>query len=1192
MYLKKIEIAGFKSFADRTVIEFDQGLTAVVGPNGSGKSNITEAIRWVLGEQSAKNLRGGKMPDIIFSGTDIRNPLNVAEVTVVLDNQEHFLPLDFSEISVTRRLYRSGESEFYLNKQSCRLKDIVDLFMDSGLGKESFSIISQGKVEAIFNSKPGDRRGIFEEAAGVLKYKQRKKKAEHKLFETEDNLDRVQDIVHELEGQLLPLKEQSATAEHFLTLKEQFTQLDIAITVQEIQNLQQNQKQEEQAIAGYNQKLNKLNVEMDSLEKTLVDLRQSRTLLDAQMDQEQATLLQLTEQYEQAEGQKNVLSERSKNTLKSADDYQEQLESTREKLELSERESADLEKKVAEKTAQLAQFKGECANLEKEVLRYSKSTKEQLEEMRSEYVEIMQAQATTGNELKYLEKQYQQETSKSQKNLDGYEALRSQKEELTTRVAELEQRLKEKTTELEQLRGDYQHYQSTIAKSKQLIELKEKQMYDAMRILQQGKARQKSLQDLQENYAGFYQGVKAVLKSKHRLSGIVGAVAELIKVPKEIALAVETALGGSAQHVVVEDEKSARQAITFLKQQRLGRATFLPITTIKPRRMPRETYASLEKTSGFLGLASEKVTYNKTVQGVIQNLLGHTILAENLEAANLIAKQVRYQYRVVSLDGDIMNPGGSMTGGANKRGNQGNLFSQASELESLSEQVEKMEVDLTAREKQVATLKSQLLQDETRLEELRLSGENARMEVSELTGLFERTKMDLTQCIREVQAVEFGSKELAFFLKEYEIQKKELEKKQKELQEKREFLDQRMNQTDEEASQNATLKEQAQEKVTNCQAKVAVAKEQLLHLESLQKKQEIDISEWQAQVKKIDQQLQLLTSNSSAHSETHESLQKKMQTLYEQKADIQTILQTHKQEREQLHQEIAEQDQQLVEKNKAQQLLLEEKAQAQVLKDRAEVGLDTLLIHLQEEYQFTYEAAKNSVEMQAETLVITKENRKRLKQEMDELGPINLAAIEQFEEVSKRYLFLTTQRDDLLEAKDSLFSTMTEMDEIVKEKFSQVFDAISLEFQKVFPSMFGGGHAELRLTDPYDLLNTGVEIVAQPPGKKLQSLSLLSGGERALTAIALLFSIIQVRPVPFCILDEVEAALDEANVNRFGKYLSRFEDDTQFIVITHRRGTMEAADVLYGVTMQESGVSTIVSVRLEDVDKMEEKKES
>lgn len=1192
MYLKKIEIAGFKSFADRTVIEFDQGLTAVVGPNGSGKSNITEAIRWVLGEQSAKNLRGGKMPDIIFSGTDIRNPLNVAEVTVVLDNQEHFLPLDFSEISVTRRLYRSGESEFYLNKQSCRLKDIVDLFMDSGLGKESFSIISQGKVEAIFNSKPEDRRGIFEEAAGVLKYKQRKKKAEHKLFETEDNLDRVQDIVHELEGQLVPLKEQSATAEHFLALKEQFTQLDIAITVQEIQNLQQNQKQEEQAISGYNQKLNHLNTEMASLEKTLVNLRQSRTLLDTQMDQEQATLLQLTEQYEQAEGQKNVLSERSKNTLKSADDYQEQLESTREKLELSEREYADLEKKVGEKTTQLAQLKAECANLEKEVMHYSKSTKEQLEEMRSEYVEIMQAQATTGNELKYLEKQYQQETSKSQKNLDGYEALRSQKEELTIKVAELEQRLKEKTVELEQQRSDYQHYQSTIAKSKQLIELKEKQMYDAMRILQQGKARQKSLQDLQENYAGFYQGVKAVLKAKHRLNGIVGAVAELIKVPKEIALAVETALGGSAQHVVVEDEKSARQAITFLKQQRLGRATFLPITTIKPRRMPRETYASLEKTRGFLGLASEKVTYNKTVQSVIQNLLGHTILAENLEAANLIAKQVRYQYRVVSLDGDIMNPGGSMTGGANKRGNQGNLFSQASELESLSEQVEKMAVDLTAREKQVATLKSQLLQDETHLEELRLSGENARMEVSESTSLFERTKMDLTHCIREVKAVEFGSKELAFFLKEYETQKKELEKKQKELQEKREFLDQRMNQTDEEASQNATLKEQAQEKATNCQAKVAVAKEQLLHLESLQKKQEIDISEWQAQLKKIGQQLQLLTNNSSAHSETQESLQKKMQTLYEQKADIQTILETHKHEREQLHQEIAEKDQQLVEKNKAQQLLLEEKAHAQVLKDRAEVGLDTLLIHLQEEYQFTYEAAKNSVEMQAETVVITKENRKRLKQEMDELGPINLAAIEQFEEVSERYLFLTTQRDDLLEAKDSLFSTMNEMDEIVKEKFSQVFDAISLEFQKVFPSMFGGGHAELRLTDPYDLLNTGVEIVAQPPGKKLQSLSLLSGGERALTAIALLFSIIQVRPVPFCILDEVEAALDEANVNRFGKYLSHFEEDTQFIVITHRRGTMEAADVLYGVTMQESGVSTIVSVRLEDVDKMEEKKES
>ncbi len=1182
MYLKKIEISGFKSFADRTTITFDQGLTAVVGPNGSGKSNITEAIRWVLGEQSAKNLRGGKMPDVIFAGTAIRKPLNIAEVTVVLDNEERFLPLDFSEVSVTRRLNRSGDSDFFINKQNCRLKDIIDLFMDSGLGKESFSIISQGKVEAIFNSKPEDRRGIFEEAAGVLKYKQRKKKAEQKLFETEDNLNRVQDIIYELESQLAPLKEQSETAQEYLLVRERLVEVDVGVTVQEIEKLREQWETKHYETQTAETQIKELQAEIQLLGHTLETVRGERAQLDGQLDGEQQQLLAITEAYEQAEGQKNVLEERSKNTEKTSLEYQTNLTSIQTKLAKSQQEFSLLEQQLADKKQEKKSLEKQIRLHEESVIRYSKSAKERLEELRAEYVEIMQAQANTGNDLKHLEREYQQESNRNQHAVAQYEELLQNQAKLQKNSEATAAQLTVKMQELTEYREKYKKEKEQALRLKQQLTLKEKQMYDAMGILQQAKARQKSLKELQENYAGFYQGVKSILKAKGQLPGIVGAVAELTHVPKELSLAIETALGGAAQHVIVQDEQAGRTAITYLKNQRLGRATFLPLTTIKPRSISETVRKKLGAVSGFMGVACEKVTYPEEIRNVLENILGATLLAKNLTAANEIAKQVHYQYRVVSLDGDIMNPGGSMTGGANKKGNQGNLFTQANELAELTNSVSEMQTELQKREKQVQDLKVKAETSEQLVDSLRQKGENARIEEQELKNNQDILQSESRQLTRELQSFEHESQELNLFLKEYETKKTLFEATLLELQANRIRLDEAMNQTDEEENKNSEKRAQAQDRLNASQAQRAVIDEQVLHIEQLTEEQQKQLIELTYQVERVNQQIQLLSDDHSSHTETQESIAAKMNELQKKKIAVQNSLTEKKAQREKLHEKIAQADNQLTAKNQQQQELLKVKAQLEVLKDRAERGLDQALEHLREEYNLTYEAGKEQYTLDLE-MAEAKQQTKQLKQQIEQLGSVNVAAIEQYQEVEERYQFLTAQRDDLVEAKESLFDTMNEMDAIVKEKFGEVFDAISLKFQKVFPNMFGGGHAELKLTDPYDLLNTGIEIVAQPPGKKLQSLSLLSGGERALTAIALLFAIIQVRPVPFCILDEVEAALDEANVNRFGQYLSKFEDQIQFIVITHRKGTMEAADVLYGITMQESGVSKVVSVRLEEI---------
>lgn len=1182
MHLKRIEIAGFKSFADRTKIEFEKGVTAVIGPNGSGKSNITEAIRWVLGEQSAKSLRGGKMPDIIFAGSDSRKQLNLAEVTVVLDNTDHYLPLAFSEISVTRRYRRTGESDFFINKKACRLKDIQDLFMDSGLGKESFSIISQGKVEAIFASKPEDRRGIFEETAGVLKYKQRKRKAEQKLFETEDNLSRVQDIIYELEDQLTPLAAQSEAAKGFLKLKEELTATDISLTVAKVNETREKWAASKTDFESLSKTIEEKSRFIQRTENQLGRLREQRGVLDEQLETGQQQLLHLSEALKQAEGRIELLSERSKNTQKTSAEYRENLVDQQNKRTELEKNLKAVQEQQVEKEAEKVALNERIQQLTLEAEKYKKSPKELLEDLRGTYVELMQESANVSNELKYLERQYTQETAKNQQSVTRFEALQTQLDALLTQKADAE--IKAQTLKAQLTTEQTQYRQSVEAKNKTQQQLQKEQqlMYDLMSQVQQARARQKSLQEIQENYSGFYQGVRSVLQHKNQLNGIVGAVAELLEVPAEYTLAIETALGASAQHIIVENEKDARQGITFLKQQRSGRGTFLPLTTIKPRSVAAHQYQAIKEIEGFVGVASELVQFPETVAPIMQNLLGAIVIAKDLNSANQLARQLRYQVRVVSLDGDVMNAGGSMTGGATKQGNRGNLFNQSHELAEWTKRYEEINQALQTKEKLVRELQAQNTEQNETIENLRTQGEQTRLAYQEAKSSEERISSEHVRLQKEQSLFSYEAKELKSFLTDYQVQKEALEFQQVELKTQQDQINQEIRQLNEESDQLEAKRVEIAAALSRLQADAAVLEERLMYLARQVITFNDQIEESSVQITSLENQLLALSSDSSDHEETEESLNQRVAELATAREHLQDQLVIWKEQRQALQQEVDQSDLALTEANREQKQLLSQQSQADVQKNRYELKLDTALAYLQEEYNVTFEGA----EAQADPAIDLAEAERevsRLKQAIEKLGPVNLNAIEQYQQVEERYDFLTAQRDDLVSAKEQLFETMDEMDDEVKTRFHTTFKAIREQFNVVFPNMFGGGRAELVLTNPEDLLNTGIEIEAQPPGKKLQNLSLLSGGERALTAIALLFSIIQVRPVPFCVLDEVEAALDEANVTRFGRYLSSFQNGTQFIVVTHRKGTMEAADVLYGVTMQESGVSKIISVRLEEV---------
>ena len=1178
MYLKEIEIQGFKSFADKTKVVFDQGVTAVVGPNGSGKSNITESLRWALGESSVKSLRGGKMPDVIFAGTESRKPLNYASVIVTLDNQDGFIKDADQEIKVERHIYRTGDSEYKIDGKKVRLRDIHDLFLDTGLGRDSFSIISQGKVEEIFNSKPEERRAIFEEAAGVLKYKTRRKETESKLQQTQDNLDRLEDIIYELDNQIKPLEKQAATARKFMDLDGQRKAIYLDVLVAQIQAnkaeldvTEEELNQVQELLTSYYQKRQDLEEENQTLKKKRHDLQ-------AEMAKDQLSLMDLTSLISDLERKLALSKLETEQVALNQQEAQARLASLDEKRNVLIQEKEEKETNLSQLEENLAVNTKEVNRLEAELLAFSDDPDQMIEQLRERFVAFLQEEADVSNQLTRIENDLENSRQQTQKQEEQLAFLKEQLTSAKSKAADQELALKSAKEEVQNLLADYQTSAKEEEAQKQAYQSQQNQLFDRLDSLKNKKAKAQSLENILKNHSNFYAGVKSVLQEKNRLGGIIGAVSEHLTFDVRYQTALEIALGASSQHIIVEDEQAATKAIDFLKRNRAGRATFLPLTTIKARSISGQNQDVIASSPGFLGMADELVTFDAKHEAIFKNLLATTAIFDTVEHARDAARKVRYQVRMVTLDGTELRTGGSYAGGANRQNNS--IFIKP-ELEQLQKEIAQEEKLLRQEEENLKSVQESLNELSQTLETIKSQGEQARIQEQGLYLAYQQT----CQQVEELETLlKLQEQELT------NLRGGDWQAEKEKCQERLAVIATEKHKLESEIEEIKSNKNAIQERYQNLQEKLS--QERLLKTEMLGRKR-YEVSD----IERINKELENLNIE---QEEIERLLQEKVDNLEKvdtellakqeaetksQKEEIQQGLIRKQFELDDIEGQLDDIASHLEQARQQNEEWIRKQTRAEATKEKITDRLRYLQGQLTEEYQISYTEALEQAN-QLEDLAVAEQKVKDLEKSIRSLGPVNLDAIEQFDEVHERLEFLNSQRDDILSAKNLLLETITEMNDEVKERFKSTFEAIRESFKVTFKQMFGGGQADLILTEG-DLLTAGVEISVQPPGKKIQSLNLMSGGEKALSALALLFSIIRVKTIPFVILDEVEAALDEANVKRFGDYLNRFDKDSQFIVVTHRKGTMAAADSIYGVTMQESGVSKIVSVKLKDLENMD-----
>ena len=1177
MYLKSIEMQGFKSFADKTKVVFDRGVTAVVGPNGSGKSNITEGLRWALGESSAKSLRGGKMPDVIFAGTENRNPLNFASVVVTLDNSSGFIVNKNKEIKVERHIYRSGDSEYLIDGQKVRLRDIHDLFMDTGLGRDSFSIISQGRVEAIFNSKPEERRAIFEEAAGVLKYKTRKKETENKLAQAQGNLDRLDDIIYELDNQVKPLEKQAQTAKKFLELDGQRKELYLDVLVAQLSLGKEKLSEKEAELESVKTELTSYYKQRSELEQENQSLKEKRHRLSVQLDREQAVLLDVTKLISDLERKIEVHKLESSQNESSRQEAQARLENL-----LTRREQ--LEEQIEQKQGVLEQLENSLSSLKEdiaavniEISYFSEDPDQVLDRLREQYVALMQEEAEASNRLTKIQQDIANQISLSESKSEDLARLQTEKQTAQEELDKSRKSLEEADHELRQLLERYQTKKSELDQVQATYQSEQGRLFDLLDQLKGKQARQSSLEAILKNHSNFYAGVKAVLQEAPSLGGIIGAVSEQLTFDTRYQTALEIALGGASQNVIVEDEATAKRAIAFLKEKRQGRATFLPLTTIKPRQLSGQQISLLESSDGFLGLASDLVTYQPNLDVIFQNLLGTIAIFDTIDHANKAARATKFQVRMVTMDGAEIRPGGAFAGGSNR--NNSTTFIKP-ELDALLGEIAELSSQLQEQESLVAAKKTSLDQTREALETIKADGEEARLNQQSARIHQEQAENRLAQL--SVQYDLQMSQVSPTILTELDEEATKEAANVQALNEKKIALEQQINQVrdNRDSIQESLQKLQTQKgQLTLVQAEAT----------SQLRFEQIDMRRLQEEKATTEKDIAILEDliNQKVvalEDTTIELLEEQLQAASDKQSQTNQILIRLKFELEDIDGQFEDLEERLQQARTKNDDLIRKQAKLEADCEQAGDTLRTLLGNLTEHFKLSFEAAQSQAKA-VENLASAEQNLKNLERAIRALGPVNLDAIEQYDEVNNRLTFLNEQRTDILSARDLLLDTIHEMDDEVKERFKVTFEAIRESFKQTFKQMFGGGSADLILTEN-DILTAGVEISVQPPGKKIQSLNLMSGGEKALSALALLFSIIRVKTIPFVILDEVEAALDEANVKRFGDYLNRFDKESQFIVVTHRKGTMAAADAIYGVTMQESGVSKIVSVKLKDMEKL------
>ena len=1131
------------------------------------------------------------MEDIIFAGTSTRKPLNFAEVTLVLDNSCGSLPIDYEEVSITRRVYRTGDSEYLINKQKVRLKDVVDLIMDTGIGHDSLSIISQDKVKAIVEARVEDRRVIIEEAAGVLKYKMRKKEATRKLESTSDNLSRVQDIIFELEDQVEPLRKQSEQAEKYMVLKQECSDSEISVLAYDIKTLNDQMERSKKERKDVEFEHVSINAKIANDERRRDTLKQNQQAQERQLEQLQADLVETSEWIQKLQGQRDVLKERHKNASSNKEELAEQQAQLESRLETSQVELKTAEEAMTKTKTLLETKQSQLQKVSEEYQHLEENLKIQLDTTRDAYFEDVNRLASVKNQyiainqqIKRTETTLERINEDEEKALLDRDALVQEQETFKAQYGKFETSLKEKRDLYQQL---YKEHQQRLKQA----EMETNRHRHLTHQLDKMNNRLQWLEDAQKDFSGFNEGVKKILKAREQgqVSGIEGAVAELVTVPKELELAMDVVLGPVMQQIVTTNDDSAKKAIDFLKKHHAGRATFLPLNVIKSRLLPMDVQNRIQGNQDVVGVASQLVGYDQRYRQIVENILGNIIVTKDLNVAKNLAKQLNYRYRIVTLEGDVINAGGAMTGGAAKR--QGSsLLREKNEIEDCQRQIQQLTDELeqskVLQEEWAQTVK----QSEKELQKVQLAGERLKEKMSEVN------QQKLAFEYREKSQNE-REQLLRIERREHEAELKQLVEKNNQLAEDRLVLEQRIEEAkatietlEEQLEQQEELKSQLLQQMT--ELKVDVAKlETALHnecatFERLKGETEQVRTRLKELLDKIAESEQALLGNDDEVVQLEANLaekKEKREGIIEQIQDQRVTLTKVSQELETLEREVRE-------SHKVQQKMAESLNQLDVSIGKVDVEMDIMIKKLEEEYQMTFDHANENYPLKGSIEEI-KSRIRSIKGQIAALGEINVGAIQEYQRVKERYDFLTTQRDDLIEAKATLEETINEMDQEMTVKFKETFDLVREQYMEIFKKLFGGGSADLVLTDPHDLLHTGVEIIAQPPGTKLKTSNLLSGGQKALTSIALLFAILKVRTVPFCVLDEVEAALDEANVARYANYLKAFSNETQFIVITHRKGTMEKADVLYGVTMQERGVTKLVSVRMDNVsDYMDDEK--
>ena len=1180
MYLKSIEIHGFKSFANKIKFDFHNGITGIVGPNGSGKSNVADAVRWVLGEQRIKQLRGGSMQDVIFSGTELRKPLGYAYVAITLDNSDHSLAIDYDEVTVSRRLYRSGESEYMINGAACRLKDVNELFMDTGIGKEGYSIIGQGQIDQILSSKPEDRRNLFDEAAGIVKFKSRKETAIKKLEEEKINLTRLSDILSELEKQIGPLEKQSEVAKEYLKLRERLKTLDVNMFLVENKSQRQQLEDAEKNLGIATESLDKAKESYEKAKEEYEGIQKKLEILDREIDEARARITDSSVKKEKLEGQIGILNEKIKSATTNDAHFKSRIKDEQAKIEEKnkEKETYLSEKESIDKDVEELSQKRDAARKELErVLTQISNINEEVESCKSAIIETLNTRATIKSKLSSLNTMKEQVNIRKAELTGKLVRARSDESKQEETIKKLRDEFDRITSEISEMNKKQKQAEEDVKEMRETMSLKDTELRKVQELYQQEKSRLEALANITERYEGYGGSVKKVMEKKDTTPGIIGVVADIIKTQPKYETAIEVALGGNIQNIVTDDEETAKKMIAYLKETRAGRATFLPLTALDNPPELKAKEALNEK--GVLGMADELVDTDPKYRQVAKAMLGRIVAVDNIDNAVKIARKYNYTVRMVTLEGELLVPGGAISGGAFK--NNSNLLGRRREMDE-------MEANVKKYKQNIDDLKSEIEECRTKRNELRTLAEELR---TELQGKF----IAQNTARLNVENEEARQAEQKAGYSDLKAESDEIESKLLEI-------------ADEKAKAEALL-ESSENTEKESTEKVEKYQKELEGLHEIEETENEKVSKLDIEYEKIAQKHEFqqqnlnrveadITALEKGLQEIIDSMEENVRNLEQNKKDIEEIrltieasvdvqsdankeLEQKKEEKNELSVSQKEFFGKTEELNKQISDLDKEVIRLGSKREKCQEAIESHINYMWNEYEITLsDAAQLRDENMTDVPAMRKETNS-LKDSIRKLGDVNVNAIEDYKNLMERYTFMKTQHDDLIEAERQLKEIIKDLDESMRKQFIEQFHKINTEFDQVFKEMFGGGKGSLELAEDEDVLEAGIRINAQPPGKKLVNMMQMSGGEKALTAIALLFAIQNLKPSPFCLLDEIEAALDENNVVRFAKYLHKLSS-TQFIVITHRRGTMESADRLYGITMQEKGVSTLVSVNLID----------